>query len=141
MPNVSHRLVLTGAVFAICYLLIYEVPFNWIPVDADLLPFAKVIALAFSSTLAWFAWSRSKSASAGLLASVVGIAAIVAGLLFIVSALSGPFLFPAKPNQGVHLGLFFWGPVGAVIGGTGGLIISLIRTKSRRNDGQIDGID
>lgn len=121
-PNAVRRLILAGAVFGICYLMIYKVPFDRIPAATTFQPFPLMIAIMVCSAIAWFAWSGSKNVPAHLFTRVLGLAFIVSCVFFLASALSGPYFFPAKPTQGAHLGLEFWGPLGALIGGIAGLI-------------------
>ena len=107
------RLVLAMVVFAICYLWIYWVPFFVVPNGPDI----QLASLGVATAIAWFVWSRSRRVPATLISWVLLWAAAAYGVGFAAGVLSGPALFPAKPNQGLLLGFFFTAPAGAILGG------------------------
>jgi hypothetical protein len=80
-------------------------------------PDAHLASLGVATAIAWFVWSRSKRLPATLISWVLLGAAAAYSVGFATGVLSGPALFPAKPNQGLLLGFFFTGPAGAILGG------------------------
>jgi hypothetical protein len=130
--RVPIRHVLAIVVFAICYLWIYWVPFLLVPVRPELQRLPNLVALGVAIAIAWLVWSRSSRAPATLISGVLRGAAVACGIGFVAGVLSGPVLFPTKPNQGLLLGLFFTGPAGAVLGGLGGLVVWSKRAKLER---------
>lgn len=130
--RVPIRLVLAMVVFAICYLWIYWVPFFLIPAGPELQWVANLGSLGVAIAIAWFVCSRSRRAPATLISWVLRGAAVVCGIGFAAGVLSGPALFPTKPNQGLLVGFFFTGPAGAVLGGFIGLVVWSKRAKFGR---------
>jgi hypothetical protein len=122
--RVPVRLVLAMMVFAICYLWIYWVPFFLFPAGAELQWLVHPASLGVAIAIAWFIWSRSRRAPAVLISWALRGAAVVYGIGFAAGVLSGPALFPTKPNQGLLLGFFFTGPAGAALGGFLGVVWS-----------------
>jgi hypothetical protein len=94
-------------------LWIYWVPFFVVPNGPDI----HLGSLGVATAIAYFVWSRSKRVPATLISLVLLGAAAAYGVGFTAGVLSGPALFPAKPNQGLLLGFFFTGPAGAMLGG------------------------
>lgn len=125
------RFLLSMVVFACWYLFTYWVPSLLIPAVQELGWFANVAALVAAVTIAWFVWTGSTRLPAALMPRILWRAAVVWGVGFAAAVLSGPFLFPTKPNQGVLLGLLITGPAGALAGGLGVLVVWL-RAKSAR---------
>ena len=115
--RVPIRLVLPIVVFAICYLWIYRVPFFLIPAGPELQRLHQLGSLGVGIVITWFVWSRSRRAPATVISWALQGAAVGCGIGFALGVLSGPALFPTKPNQGLLLGFFFTGPAGAVLGG------------------------
>lgn len=115
--RIPIRLVLAIVVFAICYLWIYRVPTLLIPAGPDVQRLTQLGSLGVGLAIAWFVWSRSKTAPTTVISWALQGAAAGCAIGFALGVLSGPFLFASKPNQGVLLGFFFTGPAGAVLGG------------------------
>jgi hypothetical protein len=130
--GVPIRHVLAMVVFAICYLWIYWVPFLLVPVGPELQRLANLAALGVAIAIAWLVWSKASKAPATLISWVLRGAAVMCGIGFVAGVLSGPVLFPTKPNQGLLLGFFFTGPAGAVLGGFSGLVVWSKRAKLGR---------
>lgn len=126
----TFRFLLAMVVFACWYLFTYWVPSLLIPALQELGWFAHV-ALVAAVTLGWFVWTGSKRLPAALIPRILSGAAVVWGVGFAAAVLSGPFLFPTKPNQGVLLGLLITGPVGALAGGLGVLVVWLRANSAR----------
>lgn len=126
-----QRIGLASIVFASCWLLMHQILIESLPASRYVQPYADWVVLAFALTFGWLVWSRSKYAPAVILSRAIGGTAVVGGIAFAVSALSGPLLFPTKINQGVLVGLFLIAPAFAILGGVGSLFAWSIRAKSR----------
>jgi hypothetical protein len=124
-----QRIGLAIIVFVSCWLLANMILVEMLPASRYV-PYADRVVFALALTFGWLVWSRSKHAPAALLSRALVGTAVVGGIAFAVSALSGPFLFPTKINQGVLVGLFLIAPAFAILGGIGNLFVWSIRAKS-----------
>ena len=129
----TFRFLLAMVVFACWYIFTYRVPSLLIPALPELGWFANV-ALVAAVTIGFLVWTGSKRLPAALIPRILWGAAVVWGVGFAAAVLSGPFLFPAKPNQGVLLGLLITGPAGALAGGLGVLVVWLRANSGRAAD-------
>jgi hypothetical protein len=126
----SRRIVLAMAAFGVCYLSFYKVPSLLFPaIGSEIKFYASLGGITAALAVSWLAWSMSRRASAGLLSRILCGAAMGAGIAFALSALSGPILYPTKPNHGLLVGVFLAAPAGAVLGGVAGLIGGALRRK------------
>jgi hypothetical protein len=60
--------------------------------------------------------------------------AAVVGALGFCGGFFGPMIFTPEANQGPLLGIFITGPLGFIVGGMGGLIYALWRSRRRLID-------
>ena len=127
--GVFARISLAALVFTCSWVLMNSIFIEAIPASRVIQPNADWLVLAFALTFGWLAWARSKRAPGELLASALRAIVIVGGFAFVISAISGPLLFPSKINQGVLVGLFLIAPAFALLGGVGGLLDWSIRGK------------
>jgi hypothetical protein len=128
--GVYQRIGLAVVVSASCWLLMNSILLRGIPASRYFQPYADWVVLALALTFGWLVWTRSKYAPAVLLSRALAGTAVVGGIAFAVTALSGPFLFPTKINQGVLVGLLLIGPAFAILGGVGSLLAWSMRAKS-----------
>ena len=129
VAGVHQRIGLAIIVLVSCWLLMNTVLIEMLPASRNV-PYADSVVLAFALTFGWLVWSRSKHAPAVLLSRALVGTVVVGGVAFVVSALSGPLLFPTKYNQGVLVGLFLIAPAFAMLGGVGSLFVWSIRAES-----------
>ena len=130
--GVYQRIGVATLVFASCWSLMRAVFIGFLPASRHVQPYADWIVLALTLTLGWLVWSGSKRAPADLLSWALRGTAVVGGTAFVLSALSGPLLFPTKINQGVLVGLFLMAPAFAILGGVGSMFAWSIRAKPGR---------
>ncbi len=82
-----------------------------------------------------FVWTRSASLGestsihAGA-AAHAGLGALVVGGIGFVGGFFGPMILAPDANQGPLLGLFITGPLGAIAGAIGGLVLWSVRRKA-----------
>lgn len=124
-----QRIALASLVFASCWSLMGAMFIGSIPASRFIQPYADWLVLALALTFGWLVWSRSKRAPAELLSCALHGTVVVGGLAFVLSALSGPLLFPTKINQGVLVGLFLIAPAFSILGGIGSMFAWSIRAK------------
>lgn len=129
VAGVHQRIGLAMIVLVSYWLLMNTILIEMLPASRNV-PHADSVVLVFALTFGWLVWSRSKHAPAVLLSRALVGAAVVGGIAFVVSALSGPLLFPTKYNQGVLVGLILVAPAFAILGGVGGLFAWSIRAES-----------
>ena len=129
LAGAYQRIGLASIVFGSCWLLTNTILIEFLPASRYVQPYADWVVLAFAFLFGWVVWSRSKHAPAVILSRAIGGAAVVGGIAFAVSALSGPLLFPTKINQGVLVGLFLIAPAFAILGGVGSLFAWSIRVR------------
>lgn len=129
-----QRIGLAIVVGASFWILLNGFFIQGIPASRYIQPYADGVVLAVASMLGWIVWSRSRRAPSKLLAQALRGIVLVGGIAFVVSAISGPILFPTKINQGVLVGLFAIGPAFMILGGVGGLLVWSIRANSEPAD-------
>jgi len=134
VAGVDRRIGLAIVVFASCWILMNSILIGSIPASRYFQPYADWVVVVVALTFGWLVWTRSKRAPKDLLSRALLGTAIVGGVAFGVSALSGPLLFPTKINQGVLVGLFLIAPAFAILGGVGGLLEWSTRAKSGHSD-------
>jgi hypothetical protein len=114
--RIPIRFVLATVVFTICYLWMYWVPYFLFPGAPGPQWLTQLVSLGASVLIAWSVWRRSQRSTSALVLRIVRSAALAYIIGFAAGVLSGPVLFPTKPNQGLLFGFFFTAPAGAVIG-------------------------
>ena len=109
------------------YFFIFWVPFS-------LLPFrehrwiASLISLLCAIAIGRYTWKKLETAPDGLVSNVM-LGAIVTGAIGFSGGFFGPIIFTPEANQGPLLGIFITGPLGFILGGVGGLVYWLVRTR------------
>jgi len=132
-----QRLALATAVFVIFWLPLGSISESLVFVESlsairYLQQYANWIVPALTLTFGWFVWAKSKRAPADLVSLTLRGVAVTGIVAFTLFALSGPLLFPTKPNQGAFVGLFQIGPALAILGGLGGCFLWSIRQEHER---------
>ena len=126
-----QRIGLAIIIVVSCWLLANYFLIELLPASRYV-PYADRVVLGLAFTLGWLAWSRSRHAPAVGLSRALAGATVVAAIAFVMSALSGPILFPSKWNQGVLMGLNLIAPAFGILGGVGSLFAWSIRAESGR---------
>jgi hypothetical protein len=93
-----------------------------------------VLAVAAAAGAGMLTWRGLDGADAGALRSTVLGAVLLGGIGF-SAGFFGPILLDGG-NQGPLLGIFITGPLGFVVGGTGGLITWAVRRRTRTGEAQ-----
>lgn len=122
------RAILAFVVFASVYIFTYWVPFSWDLSSSRDEFLANMVSLAAGLSAGWFVWTRTRSAPAGLFASMTYGAAVVGAISF-SAGFFGPMLL-TDSGQGPLLGLFITGPLGAIIGAIAGGLAWARRRRS-----------
>ena len=115
------------------YYFIYWTVFSLIPLG-DQRWVASAVSLVCALGVGWYVWSRSRSAPDQLISCILYGAIIVGGFGF-AAGFFGPIIFAPGANQGPLLGIFITGPLGFLLGGSGGFVYWLICVR-RRGAGQ-----
>jgi hypothetical protein len=88
-------------------------------------------AVVLAALGARYVWLRTRSADAGLAASML-LGALLVGAVAFCPGFFGPIFLMPHANQGPLLGLFITGPLGFVAGAVGGALYWLVRNRRSR---------
>ena len=126
MRVILQQLVLLVVVLA-TFFFIYWVPFAFIPVDKQRwIP--SIVALLCAALVGRFVRKRLNSAPAGLISNIL-LGAVMIGAIGFCIGFFGPIIFAPEANQGPLLGIFITGPLGFLLGGIGGFVYWLAKSR------------
>ena len=89
----------------------------------------QIIAIGSGLAAAWAVMRIPKQGPGERILKCTGIGALIVGGIGFAGGFFGPILFRPDANQGPLLGIFITGPIGFVLGGAGGFIVGLMRSK------------
>lgn len=121
------RLVALILVVPAAYFFIYWFPFSWIPLGEQHW-IASAVSLLCAVAAGWFVWVKLNPAPQGATATTL-LGAVLLGSLGFAAGFFGPMILAPEANQGPLLGIFITGPLGLVIGGIGGFLYWLSRSR------------
>lgn len=122
------RATLSTAAFLGSYVLVFFIMIILLPTDETwpAMPSALLSAMLAARTT----WRGLADGLPKSLFGLAGLGAIAVGTVGFLLGFIGPMIFAPGANQGPMLGIFITGPLGLLVGATGGFLFGLKRRAS-----------
>lgn len=128
--TLAFRVIVTALCAVATFYFVFWLPFSLVLPHrtSNVIPTLGSAACALAAGT--YVWRRVGAVPEGIVSAAVTGALVVGGVGF-VAGFFGPMVFTPGANQGPLLGIFFTGPLGAVLGAAGGALYGWARREKR----------